>query len=120
MLEVGAVAEFEEGKFRFVDYNGRSVGVVLWKGTFYAMNNDCPHQGAPVCLGHLGPKVVHNKGEVDADQDAPVLACSWHGWEFDLATGGAVWDENYRLKTYETVVEDGRVYLNVRVRKPRS
>lgn len=119
MLEVGKVEEFEQGVFRFVDHNGRSVGVVKWNDQFYAMNNDCPHQGGPVCKGHLGAKLVESKpGErsIDLNQDSPVIACAWHGWEFDVATGGAVWDKNYRLKTHKVVVEDGTVFLDVKVR----
>lgn len=118
MLEIGKVEDFEEGQFRYVDHKGRSVGVVKWNKNFYAMNNDCPHQGGPVCRGHLGPKLVETKpGErsIEADQGAPVIACAWHGWEFDVATGGAVWDSDYRLKTYPVVVEDGTVFLDVKV-----
>src|SRR5439155_1071582 len=45
--------------------------------------------------------------------EIPVLACPWHGWEFELERGHALWDENYALKVLPVSIESGRVLLDV-------
>lgn len=51
---------------------GRPVGLFNVEGTFYALENVCPHQGAPLTDGYL---------------EGPLLTCSWHAWCFDVRTG---------------------------------
>jgi nitrite reductase/ring-hydroxylating ferredoxin subunit len=52
-------------------------------------------------------------GVLEYDSDRLVLSCPWHGWEFDVETGRAIWDESYRAKTYATTVRDGRVLVEI-------
>ena len=81
----------------------------------YALRNVCPHALGPVCAGRLGPKIVAPGGDpmaFDVDESCPVIACAWHGWEFDVRTGQAVWpDARMRVRTYATRVEGGRVLV---------
>jgi nitrite reductase/ring-hydroxylating ferredoxin subunit len=47
-----------------------------------------------------------------------VIACGWHGWEFDVRTGSAVvTGSRYKVRTYSVRVEDGRVLVDVQRRK---
>src|SRR5215475_11365320 len=85
---VGRVSEFGNGDRKIVEVNGKSVGVFRVDDQFYALRNRCPHQFGPLCLGTLAPRAVAEApGEVTIDPGQPLLACPWHGWEYDLATG---------------------------------
>ena len=50
---VGTVAEIPPGARKIVAVEGLSIGVFNVHGTFYALKNRCPHQGAPLCLGSV-------------------------------------------------------------------
>ncbi len=52
-------------------------------------------------------------GAMDLHAEAPVIACPWHGWEFDLRTGRAVSDPRYRVRTFPVRVEAGRVLVEL-------
>jgi nitrite reductase/ring-hydroxylating ferredoxin subunit len=79
----------------------------------FAVRNSCPHQSGPLCAGSLlGRLESPGVGEVTRAA-GPVLACPWHGWEFDLETGWAVWDRRYRVTTFPTTVENGRVLVEI-------
>ena len=79
------------------------------------MADTCPHQAAQLSLGSdermwdsdtLG---AHHRSE-----SRSVLLCPWHGFEFDLETGGdpcVPGRPDLKLKTYEVGVEDGEVVV---------
>lgn len=85
---VGKVSDFQNGDRKIVDVNGKSVGVFRIDDQFYAIRNRCPHQWGPLCLGDFAPRAVSSgPGDVHMDDGPPLLACPWHGWEYDIATG---------------------------------
>src|SRR6201996_7779406 len=85
---VGKVSDFENGDRKIIDVNGKSIGVFRVDGEFYALRNRCPHQFGPLCDGTLAPRAVSDgPGDVRMDPGPPLLACPWHGWEYDIATG---------------------------------
>ena len=113
-VDVGAAEEFLEGKARIVTVEGRSIGVIRWRDEVYALRNICPHEYAPVCAGYTMPKILgDHDGQLRVDDDTLVVVCPWHGWEFEARTGRAAWGKsNYKLKTYPTKIEDGRVLVD--------
>jgi 3-phenylpropionate/trans-cinnamate dioxygenase ferredoxin subunit len=85
---VGKVSDFENGDRKLIDVNGKSIGVFRVDDRFYALRNRCPHQFGPLCVGTLAPRAVSTgPGDVRIEQGPPLIACPWHGWEYDLATG---------------------------------
>jgi nitrite reductase/ring-hydroxylating ferredoxin subunit len=85
---VGKVSDFENGDRKIIDVNGKSVGVFRIDDQFYAIRNRCPHQFGPLCFGTLAPRAISDgPGHVKLDSGPPLLACPWHGWEYDIATG---------------------------------
>jgi nitrite reductase/ring-hydroxylating ferredoxin subunit len=64
-------------------------------GEFYAIDNFCPHQGAPLAEGILTDHVIE---------------CDRHGWQFDVRTGRCL-TVTEKLDNYEVVVEDGIVSI---------
>lgn len=84
-------SEIPPGCRRLVEVDGRSIGVFNVHGTFVAVLNVCPHQFAPVCLGQVrGTTLESELGEYRWGREGEILACPWHGREFDLLTGRAL------------------------------
>jgi nitrite reductase (NADH) small subunit len=47
----------------------------------------------------------------------PVLACPWHGWEFDIRTGKLITGEAHSVRTYPVRVRGGRIEVEVPARR---
>lgn len=100
------VDELPPGERRIVEIDGRSIGVFNVDDEFYALTNVCPHQRAPLCEGTVtGTTTATGVDDVEWERDGRVLACPWHGWEFDLTTGETVFNPHrWSVSTYETDV----------------
>jgi nitrite reductase/ring-hydroxylating ferredoxin subunit len=105
---VGKVSELPPGERKIVEVQGRSIGVFNVHGTYYALRNSCPHQGAPLCLGAIkGMTMLSKPGEYVWAREGEILRCPWHGWEFDVTSGRSVCNPHRtRVKTYEVTVEE--------------
>ncbi|RQH02371.1 Rieske (2Fe-2S) protein [Natrarchaeobius oligotrophus] len=113
---VGSVDEFEHGDRTLTSVDGTSVGVFCVDDEFYALENECPHQGGPACSGRIGGEIVAEipepgKRKEERISDNLVVACPWHGWEFEIETGIHLGDDSICLEKFEVVVEDGEVYV---------
>jgi 3-phenylpropionate/trans-cinnamate dioxygenase ferredoxin subunit len=85
---VAPLRSFPSGERRIVEVGGRSIGVFRIGEQFYGIRNRCPHQGGPLCLGHLlGDAVADAPGLARISEDPVRIACPWHGWEYDLDSG---------------------------------
>ena len=73
--KVATIQDLPPGSVRTVGIAGRSIAIFNVDGTFYAIDNDCTHDGAPLSEGVV----------VDG-----CVVCPWHAAEFDLATGKAL------------------------------
>ena len=113
---VGSVEDFADCTFKVFDLGGRPVGVVKTVQGFYAVRNRCPHQGADICAGTVGGTMVASgPHEYEYRDDTLVVACPWHRWEFELATGDSFGKvTNKKLVTYSVEVEDNEVYVMIR------
>src|SRR5262245_29648546 len=69
---VAAVGEVPEGEGRQVTAGGKVVAVFNAGGTFYVLDDACPHRGASLGEGFV---------------EGTEVACPLHGARFDLATG---------------------------------
>lgn len=108
---VARTDDFPPGTRRIVEVDGRSIGVFNVDGRCYALRNSCPHQGAALCSGGtvLGSVSSPGPGEHHYDAERKLLACPWHNWEFDLATGQSWFDPaRTRVRPYDVVVESGK------------
>lgn len=109
-----SVEELPPGSRKIVDIEGRSIGVFNVDGRYYAVRNVCPHHGAPLCLGEItGTMLPSEPHQYVWGRERQILQCPWHGFEFDLETGRAIYDPNdLRVNVYPVAVEDGNVVLN--------
>jgi nitrite reductase/ring-hydroxylating ferredoxin subunit len=102
---VGPVSDFPPGSQRLVSVGRRAVAIFNVKGTLYALYNQCPHQGGPLCAGNVvGRLESPEPGRYDYDSSRPMIKCPWHGWEFELATGQS-WADPTRIRVRPYAVE---------------
>jgi nitrite reductase (NADH) small subunit len=106
--------ELPPGERLLVELDGHSVGVFNVEGSFYALQNRCPHRGGPLCLGPLtGTIVAGPEFEYAYDRAGRVLRCAWHGWEFEVESGRSLVDPHVRAKTFPVTVDDGDVVVHL-------
>ena len=109
------VDELKPGGRREVAVGGEN-GVMVFNvgGKFYALRNRCPHTGGPLGRGVIRPHVIsEGVGHFEFEREAEIVKCPFHNWEFDIATGCALYDPSMRAKTYPVAVEDGEVVLTL-------
>jgi methionine sulfoxide reductase heme-binding subunit len=96
-LEVGPVDELEEARARIVQRDiGQPIAVFRYKGAVQGVSHLCPHQGGPIGEGRV----------VDG-----CITCPWHGFQFALMDGRAPEPHDDQIKTYQTRIESGIVYV---------
>lgn len=71
-VKAATLQEVPVGKSKQVTLDGRRVALFNVAGVVYAIEDCCPHRGAPLW---------------DGDLDGTELTCSWHGARFDVTTG---------------------------------
>ncbi len=99
LVTVGRVEDLPEGRGATVElHGGKELALYRVGGRFYAIENFCPHKGAPLADGQLTGHAVE---------------CDWHGWRFDLRSGACVNRPSEPVETYEVVVEDGWIKIRV-------
>jgi len=91
-------SEIPPGQGREILLAGVTIALFNVDGTFHAVQHECPHQGGPLAEGSL---------------EGTVLTCSWHQWQFDVATGQGVSVSGTGLRTYEVKVEGEDVLVKV-------
>ena len=113
-VAVAPADELRPGERRVVRVEGVEVGIFNLGDRFVAYRNHCPHQGAPVCLGRIGGTTMASApGEYVYGRRGRVLVCPWHGWEFDLETGGVLFGGRSRLAPVDVRVEEGMLVLEL-------
>ncbi|MVP02048.1 Rieske (2Fe-2S) protein [Paenibacillus lutrae] len=103
-------ADVPEGGHAVVELQGREIGIYRIGGHYYALNNYCPHQGAPMCAGYVsGTTMPSDVYEYEYAKKGEIIRCPWHGWEFDIKTGKSLFSDKVRVKSYEVRVTDGKI-----------
>jgi nitrite reductase (NADH) small subunit len=106
------VEDLPPGERKIVCVKGHSIGVFNVGGRFYALNNRCPHKGAPLCAGIVTGLVTGPEPyRYEVVRQGEILRCPWHGWEFDITNGRSVFNPHrLRVKSYEVMVESVPTY----------
>ena len=108
---VATVDEVPPGGRKLVEVGGRSIGLFNVHGTYRAVLNICPHALAPICRGHVrGTTEPSAPGEYRWGREGEILACPWHGWEYDLISGEALADRS-RLHLFPVEQEGDMLYI---------
>lgn len=106
--EICPESDLPPGERLIVEVDGLSIGVFNVDGEYFALNNVCPHQLAPLCEGTVtGTVTAERVGEYEWERDGAIIRCPWHNWEFDVRTGESVFNpHDVRTRTYDVDVED--------------
>jgi 3-phenylpropionate/trans-cinnamate dioxygenase ferredoxin subunit len=101
------------GQCKIVNVNGREIGVFNLNGEYFALANRCPHEGGPLCRGHLIPLIQSDRpGQYRLTRHKEFLRCPWHGWEFEIRTGQSWCDpKSTRARQFEVKVESGETLV---------
>jgi nitrite reductase/ring-hydroxylating ferredoxin subunit len=102
-VRVARIADVPPGEAIAVVTGDYEIGLFNVDGTIYALDNICPHQGAPLNEGWM--------------EDATVT-CPWHAWCFDLRTGKMRMGGFDGVETFDVKVEDGAIYVSNEPRRP--
>jgi nitrite reductase/ring-hydroxylating ferredoxin subunit len=76
-VQVATKSQVPENGVMGVQVEGRSLVLVNLNGEFYALDDNCPHEGAPLSDG----QIVENE-----------IVCPWHSSHFDVRTGRVTMD----------------------------
>ena len=95
-VTVARAEDVPPGTGRTVEVHGVWIALFNVNGSFYAVDNTCPHAGGPIGEGSLAGEVV---------------TCPWHGWQFNLRTGEREGNPNITLACCPVRVEDGHVQI---------
>lgn len=111
---VAKVDEIPPGGRKIAEVAGRSIGVFNINGEFFALRNQCPHQGGPLCRGPVsGLAKAQTPDEMTYIRRGEILRCPWHQWEFDIRTGQSWVDPaKVRVRSYEARTESGSTLLS--------
>ena len=85
MIPVAKISEVPNFGKKVISVSGQEVLLINIKGTIFAVENDCPHQGSP-----LQATVVKDG----------YISCPRHGYRFNLADGNCTDHPEYTLRTY--------------------
>lgn len=114
---VAEAANLGPGEKVVTQIRGRPVVIVNVDGELCALGGICAHQSGPLHKGGVFDEFqarVLDGGKVQEyiASKGTVLACPWHGWEYDVRTGKCLWNERYRVATYRVErSSDGQVVV---------
>jgi 3-phenylpropionate/trans-cinnamate dioxygenase ferredoxin subunit len=110
---VARAADVAPGQCKIVEVNGREIGVFNIGGEYFALANRCPHEGGPLCQGHIIPLIRSDRpGQYKLTRHNEFLRCPWHGWEFEIKTGQSWCDpKSTRARQFAVKVESGEALV---------
>lgn len=133
--KVAKTSELVAGERKCLTVGGRPIVVFNVGGTYRALLNRCPHQGAPLGQGIVtGAVTSEGAGRYNLSHTGEILRCPWHGWEFRIETGESWFDPQHvtvrtfptsvgseeegqeaprQVETFPVTVEDQYVYVEV-------
>lgn len=106
--------ELVPGEIRPFTVGGRRLAVMrLEDGSYRAMSDVCPHQGASMGLGAVERMwTAETTGGMCRHEERNVAICPRHNFEFDVDTGlSPNVSPRLRVKTYEAEAENGEVFV---------
>lgn len=99
VITVGKAESVPQGQGATVRLqNGCEIALYNVGGTFYAIENFCPHKGRS-----LADSILYGH----------IVECNEHAWRFDVRTGECFTRKNCSIESYEVLVEDGWIRIVV-------
>lgn len=98
MPVVAKVADLPNMAKKQVTIDGQELLLINLKGTIYAVEAECPHQGAPLAGALLKESY---------------LSCPRHGYRFELKDGSCKDHPEFTLKTWPVRIEDNEIIVDL-------
>jgi nitrite reductase (NADH) small subunit len=98
MPVVATLSEVPNQGTKQVTVAGQELLLVNFKGTIYAVESECPHQGAP-----LAAAIVKDG----------YLSCPRHGYRFELTGGACKEHPEFVLKTWPVRIEGEQIIVDL-------
>lgn len=98
MIFAARLADVPNFGKKLVSVNGQDVLLINVKGEIFAVENECPHQGALMESGLV--------------KDG-CLSCPRHGYRFDLKSGVCRNNDAYKLKVFPVTVVGDEIHLEI-------
>lgn len=89
-VRVAATGDVLPGQAIVAEVQGKTLAIFNVDGQFHAIDNVCVHRGGPLGEGDVEGKLV---------------ACPWHGWQFDVTTGECVKNPAAKVEVYPVQVD---------------
>jgi NAD(P)H-dependent nitrite reductase small subunit len=86
------------GQSRCIELGDVQVGLFRNPDGLFAVDNVCPHRGAP----------LHDGVVIEG-----IVTCPWHQWQFQLDDGVCQNIPRVRITTYAVEVRDGAIWINL-------
>src|ERR1044071_852465 len=100
-IKVCSLDELPNGSQKIVQVGVHKVALFHFNNEISAIANACLHKAGPLGLG-----LVENK------YDGLYVTCPWHGWEYNIRTGGAPPGYEDQQAVYEVKVEGNDVLIS--------
>jgi nitrite reductase (NADH) small subunit len=97
-VKVASTSNIPLGQGTCVEVEGKRIAIFNVDGTYYAMDDVCPHQGGPLGEGEL---------------DGTTVTCPWHGWEYDVTTGVNRDDPDVKQEQFAVRVDGDNILVEV-------
>ena len=94
--------DLEIGKSAIIEVGDKELALFNYKGDYYAIDNVCPHRGAPLGEGRI---------------EEGILICPNHEWRFELKSGWCPQNPELSTEVYPIKVHEDKIY--VRLEKPK-
>ncbi len=95
-VTVARIGDIQEGQGRAYPVAGRMVAIFNDGGSYFAIDDFCPHMGASLADGYL------ESGQV---------ACPWHAWRFSIKDGSWLDNPKIRVDCFELRVVEGEIQI---------
>ncbi|MGO4886679.1 nitrite reductase small subunit NirD [Anaerobacillus sp. MEB173] len=98
-VKVAHMSEISNGIGKAISVAGHEIALFKQKdNSIYAIQNRCPHKGAPLAEGIISGEYVF---------------CPYHDWKIDVRDGKVQEPDNGCVTRYETEVENGEIYIYI-------
>ena len=96
---VAATKDVPPGKAVAVSVGNKRIALFNVNGQYYAIDDECTHDGGPLSEGELAGTIV---------------TCPWHGATFEVKTGDVLSDPAYeKVNSYKVEVEGQEIKIVV-------
>jgi nitrite reductase/ring-hydroxylating ferredoxin subunit len=98
MVTAAKISEVPNFGKKLVSVAGQEILLINIKGKFFAVENECPHQGSP-----MNAAVIKDG----------TISCPRHGYRFSLENGACSDYPEYTLKVYPVTVEGDDILVDL-------